>query len=111
VCAETDEQAQRLMMSTRLVGRRIRSGIRGPVPTIEEAIRELGEPAEASSARETSEWPRYFAGSPATVRAHLEQLAAALQLDELMIVTIVHDHQARLRSYELLAEAFSLAPS
>jgi hypothetical protein len=27
-----------------------------------------------------------------------------------MLVTVVHDHQARLRSYQLLAEAFSLTP-
>jgi hypothetical protein len=35
-------------------------------------------------------------------------LGEALQLDELMVVTITHDHKARLRSYELLADAFSL---
>jgi luciferase family oxidoreductase group 1 len=109
LCAETDEEAQRLLMSTRLVGRRIRAGIRGPVPTVEEAMRELGESPERFP-RETSEWPRYFAGTPAAVRGKLEQLAGALNLDELMIVTIVHDHRARLRSYELLAEAFALAP-
>jgi hypothetical protein len=33
-----------------------------------------------------------------------------LHLDEVMVVTIVHDHQARLRSHELLAKAFSLQP-
>jgi len=27
-----------------------------------------------------------------------------------MVVTVVHDHSARMRSYELLAEAFNLAP-
>jgi hypothetical protein len=35
-------------------------------------------------------------------------MAEALGLDELMIVTIVHEHAARMRSYELLAEAFGL---
>ena len=42
-------------------------------------------------------------GSPDTVRSRLEAMAAALGIDEVMIVTIVHDHAARLRSYELLA--------
>jgi hypothetical protein len=27
-----------------------------------------------------------------------------------MVVTVVHDHQARVRSYQLLAEAFDLKP-
>jgi hypothetical protein len=31
-------------------------------------------------------------------------------VDELIIVTIVHDPLARERSYELLAEAFALPP-
>jgi hypothetical protein len=33
-------------------------------------------------------------------------MAEALQIKELVINTIVHDHSARLRSYSLLAEAF-----
>jgi alkanesulfonate monooxygenase SsuD/methylene tetrahydromethanopterin reductase-like flavin-dependent oxidoreductase (luciferase family) len=48
-------------------------------------------------------------GTPATVRARLEAVAEAYAADELMIVTITHDHQARRRSYELIAEAFGLA--
>jgi luciferase family oxidoreductase group 1 len=105
VCAPTDEEALRLLSSARLVRKRIQSGSRGPVPTIDEAIRELGENATAPLSDNT-EWPRYFAGSPQTIRKGLEDLAGALQLDELMIVTIVHEHSARLRSYALLAEEF-----
>ena len=44
------------------------------------------------------------------MRDQLSRMATALQLEELMVVTIVHDHQARLRSYELLAQAFALSP-
>jgi hypothetical protein len=36
-------------------------------------------------------------------------LAAEYEADELMVVTITHDFKARLRSYELLAQAFGLA--
>jgi hypothetical protein len=35
-------------------------------------------------------------------------MASVLNVDEVMVVTIVHDHHARMRSYELLAEAFDL---
>ncbi len=37
-------------------------------------------------------------------------MADALGLDELMLVTVVHGHEARRRSYALLADAFGLEP-
>ncbi|HEX7416572.1 MAG TPA: MsnO8 family LLM class oxidoreductase, partial [Steroidobacteraceae bacterium] len=109
ICAPTDAQAERLAASARLMRRRLYQGDLRPIPTVEDALRELSEPGAAAPA-EAGEWPRYFAGAPANVREKLGALAAALALDELMIVTIVHDQAARLRSYELLAGAFGLTP-
>ena len=48
-------------------------------------------------------------GSPETVRAGLEEVAAEYGADELLVLTITHDHAARRRSYELIAEAFGSA--
>jgi len=110
LCADTEEEAQRLLMSARLFRRRIRQGLLGPIPTVEEAIRELGPPAQRMTT-EDSEWPRYCAGTPEQVRDQLSKMATALHLDEMMVVTIVHDHRARMRSYELLAQAFNLSPT
>jgi luciferase family oxidoreductase group 1 len=107
LCADTEEEAQRLLMSARLFRRRIRQGLVGPIPTPEEAIKELG-PVSPRINPEGSEWPRYCVGAPEQVRAQLSKMADQLHLDELMVVTIVHDHQARLRSYELLAQVFAL---
>lgn len=107
VCAETDEEAKRLGTSVRLMGRRLRRGDHRPVPTVEEAERELAAP-DPYPREESGEWPRHVLGSAGSVRSRLEEMAEALGLDELMIVTIVHDHAARLRSYELLARAFGL---
>jgi hypothetical protein len=45
------------------------------------------------------------------VRALLEQMIAGSRADELMVTTMLYDHAARRRSYELLAEAFGLAPA
>ena len=42
------------------------------------------------------------------MRPELEQIAAEYGADELMIHTLAHNHAARRRSYELLAEAFDL---
>jgi luciferase family oxidoreductase group 1 len=110
ICAETDADATRLMASARLMRRRRDRGEWLPVPTVDEAIAELGD-AALKPMRETSEWPRYFVGSPITLKQRFEDLATALRLDEVMIVTIVHDHQARMRSYELLAREFNLMDS
>jgi alkanesulfonate monooxygenase SsuD/methylene tetrahydromethanopterin reductase-like flavin-dependent oxidoreductase (luciferase family) len=48
-------------------------------------------------------------GSPATVRAGLEEIASRYVADEVIVVTITWDHAARRRSYELIAEACGLA--
>jgi len=105
ICAESDEEAARLLTSARLFRRRIRQGIIAPIPTPEEAIAELGPAPEAPAG---DEWPRYFAGAPETVRDRMIDMASVLNAEELMVVTIVHDHAARMRSYELIAEAFGL---
>ena len=49
-------------------------------------------------------------GSPLTVRDRIDELLSLSGADELMAMTNVHGHDDRLRSYELLAEAFSLEP-
>ena len=74
---------------------------------IEEALAELG-PRTAEPTPETGEFPRYVIGSPERVRTQLIDMGSQLGVDEMMAVTIVHDHRARLRSYELLAAAFDL---
>jgi luciferase family oxidoreductase group 1 len=103
LCAETEEEAELLMASPRLLMRRIRSGDRRPVPRPEEALRELQR--QGPVPMEEGEWPRYFYGTPERVHAQLAAFAGALDLNEVIAVTIVHDHAARLRSYELLAGA------
>ena len=48
---------------------------------------------------------RSIVGSPDTVRAGLAALAAETGADELMVVSDIYDHGARLRSFELIAAA------
>jgi alkanesulfonate monooxygenase SsuD/methylene tetrahydromethanopterin reductase-like flavin-dependent oxidoreductase (luciferase family) len=47
---------------------------------------------------------RSFVGSPETVRIGLERFVEETDADELIVATAIHDHTARLRSYELLAD-------
>ena len=105
ICAETQEEAEFLSASVRLLQRRIRLGDRRPVASPEDALRELRLLGEMPM--EEGEWPRYFVGTPARVREQLEQMAEALGIRELIVNSIVWDQAKRLRSYELLAAAFS----
>jgi luciferase family oxidoreductase group 1 len=111
VCAETPEEAEWLASSSRLLFRRIRQGQVLPVAPPDEAMAELATLPDALFQQwfpEGSEWPRYLVGTPETVRRKLTAMAAALEIDEVMVVTITHSHAARVQSYELLAEAFEL---
>ena len=51
---------------------------------------------------------RLIGGSPDQVHERIEALVQSTKADEVMITTMVFDHAARKRSYELLAEAFTL---
>ena len=48
-------------------------------------------------------------GSPETVREQLAQVVESYGAEEAIVVCITYEHQARRRSYELLAEAFELS--
>jgi luciferase family oxidoreductase group 1 len=112
ICAETQEEAEFLHSSVRLLQRRIRTGDRRPVASPDEALRELGAVGEtragAALSQEEGEWPRYFVGTPAKVKSDLERMAGDLGIAEIVVNTITWDHAARLRSYDLLAAAFDL---
>jgi luciferase family oxidoreductase group 1 len=108
ICAETQEEAEFLSASVKLLQRRIRLGDRRPVASPEDALRELQLLGEVPI--EEGEWPRYFVGTPAYVKERLEGMAGELGIDELVVNTIVWEHSKRVRSYELLAKEFGLEP-
>jgi len=109
LCAPTDEEAAHLAASSRMTLTLLRRGQLIPVPPPEKAIEFLR--AEGRPTSGPLPGRRGIVGSPETVRAGVERLAADYQADEVIAVTITHDHAARRRSYELLAEAFGLEPS
>jgi luciferase family oxidoreductase group 1 len=101
--ADTEEEAWRLTASSRMAMAMLRRGRLIAVPPVEQALRFLEAEGEA-----VGQSRRITAGTPEQVRAELETLAHQYGADELIVVTITHDHAARRRSYELLAEAFGL---
>jgi luciferase family oxidoreductase group 1 len=106
LCAETEGEADRLAKSRDLWRLRLDLGKLGPVPTIEEA--EAYPYTEAERRRIAMNRGRYVLGTPDQVRTKLVALAEEHQADELVIVTITPDFQSRLKSYELVAQAFGL---
>ena len=108
LAAETDEEAQLLATSARMAMTLLREGRLIEVPTVERAVRflrERGRPLDAGGRSR-----RTIVGTPARVRAGIEQVAADYRAQEAIVVTITHDPAARRRSYELIADAFALAP-
>jgi len=105
VCADTDEEADRLARTVDLNFVRRAKGEYLPLASPEEAT--AYDYAPVDLARIASNRQRMSIGSPATVKARLAPLIEATQAQELMVTTMIHDHAARKHSYELLAGIFA----
>jgi luciferase family oxidoreductase group 1 len=107
VAAETDAEAQHLFTSAQQSFTNLHRGRPGPLPPPIDDIDTYWEPAEKLQA---SRFQKYaIVGSPPTVRSGLERFVDETQVDEVMAVTSVFDHAARVRSVEILAEVADLA--
>jgi luciferase family oxidoreductase group 1 len=104
ICADSDEEARRLAASTHMTITLLRRGQLIAVPPVEKALAFFEQPGESMAASGR----RVVVGTPDTVRAGLEAVAEQYGAGEVLIVTITYDHDARRRSYELIAEAFGL---
>ena len=105
VCADTDEEADRLARTVDLNFVRRAKGEYLPLASPEEAT--AYDYAPVDRARIASNRQRMSVGSPATVKARLGPLIEATQAQELMVTTMIHGHAARKHSYELLAGIFA----
>jgi alkanesulfonate monooxygenase SsuD/methylene tetrahydromethanopterin reductase-like flavin-dependent oxidoreductase (luciferase family) len=85
---------------------RLRTGRPGLVPTPEEAV---AHPFSRVEREFLDTWlGNVVHGTPDAVREGLNALAQRTGADELMITTNAHTPAARLRSYELIADAYKL---
>jgi luciferase family oxidoreductase group 1 len=101
VVAETDAEARHLFTSVQQSFTNIFRGRRGQLPPPIDDIEEYWTAPEQE--RVSAMLARSFVGSPATVREGLEAFVAETQADEIIVASAIHDHEKRLRSYELLA--------
>jgi luciferase family oxidoreductase group 1 len=103
IAAESDAEARRLATTQQMSFVNLFRGARGlSQPPIDD-IESYWSPSEkAQAARMLA---RSIIGSPETVRSGIEALVAETGADELIVVSDVYDHTARLRSFELIADA------
>jgi alkanesulfonate monooxygenase SsuD/methylene tetrahydromethanopterin reductase-like flavin-dependent oxidoreductase (luciferase family) len=107
LCAESDEEAQRLAASSRMTLTLLRRGQLIAVPPVDKALAFLESEGKPVSGQLPGR--RGIIGSPATVSAGISQLAEEYGADEVIVVTITHDHAARRHSYALVADAMGLS--
>jgi len=103
IAAGTDAEARRLATTQQMSFTNIFRGARGlSQPPIDD-IETYWSPLEkAQAARMLA---RSIVGSPETVRSGIAALVAEAGADELIVVSDVYEHSARLRSFELIAGA------
>jgi len=106
LAAETEEEAERLCATRNLWVMQLLRNQAGPFPSPEEALAYPYTPQDRVMLRAIA--ARGVTGTPDRVKAGLEKMAAAYGAEEVVVLTITHSFEARLRSYELLAEAFAL---
>jgi luciferase family oxidoreductase group 1 len=106
LAAENDEQAKLLAASRNLWVVRLLTGNPIAFPSPEEALATALTEQEQALLRTVE--ARSVVGTPDKVKARLTALAERHGAEELVVVTITYDYASRLRSYELLAEAFDL---
>jgi luciferase family oxidoreductase group 1 len=102
IAADTDAEARRLFTSAQQAFTNMIRGTRGLLPAPIDDIETYWSPVEKAQA--SSMLACSFVGSPETVRRELETFLARTGADEVMVAAAIHDHSARLRSYEILAD-------
>lgn len=100
--AESDEEARRLFTSVQRAFTDVLRGTPGPFRAPIDDIDDYWSPPERDH---VSGMLRHsVVGAPETVRAGLEAFARLTGADELIVVSAIHDHAARVRSFEIVAE-------
>ena len=103
IVSDTEDEARRLFTTPQQNSTRMVRGTRGRLPPPIDDIESFWSPMEKAQA--SSMLACSFYGSMATIKAKLAPLIEATGADELMVAAAIWDHQARVRSFELLAQA------
>lgn len=103
IAADTDEEARKLATSQEQQFLNLIRGRTGQLNPPVESMEPLWSSHEKAIVRKQLSYS--VVGNKETVRQMLPSFLAETQADELIVTAQIYDHQARLRSYEILAEA------
>ena len=106
ITAETDDEARRLFTSVQQAFTNMVRNTRGQLQPPLDEIESYWSPAEKAHVERMLK--RSFVGTPATVAQGLGAYVEETGADEVIVATAIYEHAARLKSYELLAEALML---
>jgi luciferase family oxidoreductase group 1 len=104
ICADTDDEAHKLALSNALNILQRSTGRMGPLPSIEEAAAHTFTEAEQALVDDATS--THIVGDPEAVNKGLATLVERTDADEVMISTRTHSYDARLNSYELVADGW-----
>ncbi|WP_188205935.1 LLM class flavin-dependent oxidoreductase [Alkalibacillus aidingensis] len=107
VCADTQDEAEELALSQDLWLLNVGKGRDTVVPSINEVRQRALNEEDIHVMKENRK--RAIIGTPAQVKEQLIKYINMYQVDEFLIITHIDDFDAKVRSYQLIAEAFSLS--
>ena len=107
VAAETTAQARRLFTSQQQAFVKLRRGEPGLVPPPIDDIEAFWTPIEKAGVERALACA--VLGDADEVRLGMREFVARHRPDELLLTANIHDHSARVRSFEIAATAFSAA--
>lgn len=107
IAAGSDEEAKRLATSQHQAFLRLIRGMPGQLQPPVDSMEGLWTAPEKAALE--MRLGGSVIGNPETVKSRLNAFLDSTQADELMIHTMVYDHSARLRSYEIVADVWKSA--
>lgn len=102
IAADTDKEAERLATSFKKLFLGIITGNRQQLKEPVEPDEDFMDPMEEAALQQMIKYT--FIGGPEKIKTELEHFIEITQIDELMVTTAVYEHEARLHSYEILAQ-------
>jgi luciferase family oxidoreductase group 1 len=103
-CAGTDEEARHLFTSAQQQILTLIRGRPGKLPPPVDSMDGLWNEAERAALAQRARYT--VIGSPKSVRERITEIIAETDCDELIVVSQIYEHSARLRSYELVSQIF-----
>jgi luciferase family oxidoreductase group 1 len=103
LAGDSDDEGRRLFTSQQQAFLNLRRGMPGKLPAPVDRIEDVASEAELRMLR--SALSCSVAGSPTTIRAGIASFIDAHKPDELLVTGMIHDHAARLHSFELAMQA------